>query len=263
MDPVEVSKLDELLARAENLMDRVEDTYLITKDILLGTQISDWIEDLKTSGTESATYSDADRMNTLIANNDAVNNVNITQYLCDWAVANNKVGTYFGALLGNVSGVTWNSLSTAAQVCGNVTAFTGIANNNTAISVSLSNSVMRQAMYNAYTTTESILVASSVAMNVVRSLATVKDLNDNAATIGGSGSPYKMFMLEASCGTVINKYDARTVTATLASGSQISESLYTSRMNERETWTVNKFVSKITIDEGSSGVPQIIYLSMD
>lgn len=263
MEPIEVGKLDELLKRAENLMNRVEDTYLVAKDILMGTNVADWVEDLATSGKQSATYSDADRMNVLIANVDAVNNINVTQYLCDWAAANNKAGVYFGTVLGNVSGVTWDSLTTAAQVCGNAAAFTAIANNNTTISVSLSNSTMRQAMYNAYATTESILAASSVAMNVVRSLATTKNLDDNAATIGGTSAPYKMFMLEASCGSVINKYDKRTVTATLASGSQISEELYTGRMDERETWTVNRFVSKISINAGSSGIPQIIYLSMD
>ena len=162
MDKVVYDRIDDVLGRIESLYGRVEDTYLVAKDILLGTQISDWIADLKASGTASATYSDASRMNVLIANEDAANNVDVAKYLVQWAVANNKYGTYCGAACGAVSGVTWDSLTTPNAVMGNATAFTALCGNSVAFKASMQNSGCKTAIWDNSVLTESIIVANAL-----------------------------------------------------------------------------------------------------
>lgn len=171
MDTVVYDRIEDVLGRIESLYGRVEDTYLVAKDILLGTQISDWIADLKASGTASATYSDATRMNALIANEDAANNSDVAKYLVQWAVANNKYGTYCGAACGAVSGVTWGSLTTPNAVAGNGAAFTALCENSVAFYASMSVQTFRQAVWSNLSVTDTIIRTSSVAMNVLKTIA--------------------------------------------------------------------------------------------
>lgn len=170
MDTVVYDRIEDVLGRIESLYGRVEDTYLVAKDILLGTQISDWIADLKASGTASATYSDATRMNALIANEDAANNSDVAKYLVQWAVANNKYGTYCGAACGAVSGVTWDSLTTPNAVMGNATAFTALCGNSVAFKASMQNSGCKTAIVENVTTTENIIRGSNTALTVLNGL---------------------------------------------------------------------------------------------
>lgn len=190
MDTVVYDRIEDVLGRIESLYGRVEDTYLVAKDILLGTQISDWIADLKASGTASATYSDASRMNVLIANEDAANNSDVAKYLVQWAVANNKYGTYCGAACGAVSGVTWDSLTTPNAVMGNATAFTALCGNGVAFDATIKNSACRTAIWNnAASVTENIIVNSSTALNVMRNNMVVQ-------TSGGTYNDIKWFFVE-------------------------------------------------------------------
>ena len=170
MDTVVYDRIEDVLGRIESLYGRVEDTYLVAKDILLGTQISDWIADLKASGTASATYSDASRMNALIANEDAANNVDVAKYLVQWAVANNKFGTYCGAACGAVSGVTWDSLTTPNAVMSNAAAFTALCGNSVAFKASMQNGSCKSAIYNNANVTEGVIRSSSTGMTVFRGL---------------------------------------------------------------------------------------------
>lgn len=163
-------RIDDVLNRVESLFGRVEDTYLVAKDILLGTQISDWIADLKASGTASATYSDATRMNALIANEDAANNSDVAKYLVQWAVANNKYGTYCGAACGAVSGVTWDSLTTPNAVMGNATAFTALCGNSTAIYETLNVKSCRQAIWSNLSICDSIIRSNNTSLKAMQSL---------------------------------------------------------------------------------------------
>lgn len=171
MDTVVYDRIEDVLGRIESLYGRVEDTYLVAKDILLGTQISDWIADLKASGTASATYSDASRMNVLIANEDAANNSDVAKYLVQWAVANNKYGTYCGAACGAVSGVTWDSLTTPNAVMSNATAFTALCGNSVALNEAMLSDDCKASIWNNALVTENPLRNSSIALNVLNSLS--------------------------------------------------------------------------------------------
>lgn len=194
MEPIEVGKLDELLDRATSLMNRVEDTYLVAKDILMGTNIADWVADLEASGTGSATYADSDRMNALIGNTDACRNVNVAQYLLDWAVAQNKASTYFSSALGDVSGVTWESLTSVNAIMANSTAFTAIAGDSLVYEVTAKNVPCRQAIFSNADTTEDIIKASNTALNVMRN----KLLQKNSMTGYGNKEFVKnMFLMTA------------------------------------------------------------------
>lgn len=170
MDTVVYDRIEDVLGRIESLYGRVEDTYLVAKDILLGTQISDWIADLKASGTASATYSDASRMNVLIANEDAANNSDVAKYLVQWAVANNKFGTYCGGACGTVSGVTWDSLTTPNAVAANATAFTALCGNSVAIYEVLKVKVCKQAIWANLTICDTIIRGSNTAMSALEKL---------------------------------------------------------------------------------------------
>lgn len=156
MDKVVYDRIDDVLNRVESLFGRVEDTYLVAKDILLGTQISDWIADLKASGTSSATYQDASRMNALIANNDAANNSDVAKYLVQWAIANNKFGTYCGGACENVSGVSWDSLTTPNAVMGNAAGFTALCENAIASKEIMNNPTCRSAICENAAVTEPV-----------------------------------------------------------------------------------------------------------
>lgn len=194
MEPIEVGKLDELLERATSLMNRVEDTYLVAKDILLGTNISDWVADLEASGTSSATYGDSDRMNALIENTDACRNANVAQYLLAWAVLQNKANTYFGSALGDSSGVTWESLTSVNAIMANSAAFTAIAGDSLVYEVTAKNVPCRQAIFSNSDTTEDIIKASDTALNVMRN----KLLQRNSMTGYGNKEFVKnMFLMTA------------------------------------------------------------------
>lgn len=184
MEPIEVGKLDELLDRATNLMNRVEDTYLVAKDILMGTQIGDWIADLKASGTASATYGDSSRMNVLIANEDAANNSDVAKYLVQWAVANNKFGTYCGAACGAVSGVTWDSLTTPNTVMGNAAAFTALCGNSVAIYEVLKVKACKQAIWANLAICDTIIRSSDTASSALEKLCSNVEFRIEEASQG-------------------------------------------------------------------------------
>ena len=164
MGAIERDKLDEILKilnKQDEKLSKVyqfsNETNAVVKDILMGTQTSDWIKDLETNGTGSATYKDASRMETLIALEDACLNLNITSMLCEWAVDNNKAGTYFGTVLGEVSGVNWSNLTSINSLSANSTALTEILTNTTTLDVFMNNAKCKQSLYINYSVSSEIL----------------------------------------------------------------------------------------------------------
>ena len=236
MDTVVYDRIEDVLGRIESLYGRVEDTYLVAKDILLGTQISDWIADLKASGTASATYSDASRMNALIANEDAVNNVDVTQYLCDWAVSNNKTGVYFGSIVGDIVGVDWSALSTADSIM-TETVFGAIANDHTAFGALSNNTTCARAMYNAHAITEDIINESQAINQMSSVIATITNHNP-------SQFEYLFLRYFDPTGTGTPAYS---YSVTFADGSQQS---YEVRFDSGNV-LVNRFVRTLVCTEGS------------
>lgn len=183
------SRIDDLIAKADEIKLAVDDlqadvalfgsmlddiqnftneTNVVVKDILLGTQIADWIEDLKASGTSSATYNDETRMNTLIANTDAARTTSISQILYDWSVSKNKTGVYFGACVGNVSDVNWNNLTTPSAVTSNLNAFEAVAKDEIAFRVSMDNSVTKTAIRTNWSVTEEPM-GNVIAVSILQS----------------------------------------------------------------------------------------------
>lgn len=229
MDTVVYDRIEDVLGRIESLYGRVEDTYLVAKDILLGTQISDWIADLKASGTASATYSDASRMNVLIANEDAANNSDVAKYLVQWAVANNKYGTYCGAACGAVSGVTWDSLTTPNAVMGNATAFAALCGNSVAIYEAFRARSIRLDIWNNLNVCDSIVRSSTTALQALNRMSKTELITNLIAK--------NLFLFK----TKINNSDTFSIKVTCApNGEQVTVSTGYGIWKD-----VNRFVSKI------------------
>lgn len=248
MEPIEVSKLDELLERATSLMNRVEDTYLVAKDILLGTQISDWIADLAASGTSSATYQDASRMNTLIANEDAVNTTSIATLLRDWSIANNKTGIFFGTYLNNPSEVDWSSLTTPSSITANAIALNAIIGNDTAFKYAFDLTAFRNTLYDNSFVTESIMQANLSKFNQYRS--------DFYAAWNDSGSKSgKLFVTYIGLDENSSHYGGNyTYNVTFKDGSSDSGS-YTSSAPSGDTLaTYNRFCSNVSMSAGGGWI---------
>lgn len=161
MGIIEIDKLDTLLVRHAELKVAVDafgqtlnevqryanETNIVVKDILTGRQISAWVDDLAASGKNSATYKDASRMNALLDSKDACRNNKVSQHIFDFAVANNKTGTYFGTALDNAGGVSWATLTTPASVCGNTAAFALIAKDEIAFDACVGNNTFTPFIY--------------------------------------------------------------------------------------------------------------------
>lgn len=245
MEPIEVGKLDEILTRLDaqdaqlaSIFALSNETNALAKDILQGTQIAEWIEDLQTSGTSSATYADDDRMEVLIGNTNAAQNVAIAQYLLDWAVAHNQTGTYLGACVGDVAGVTWSSLTTPTQVCGNSSAFSAAANNDTAFNAMLGNASCKSAMYDGYATTENVIRSSAVALAALRA-------KQSTSWQGSGGNEYIAFNNLGKAFILGNNQKYKNASVTRPGGGYITEN---------DTTAINRFGSQVTINLPYSGV---------
>lgn len=255
MEPIEVSKLDQILTRLDaqdtqlaSIYGFVNETNVVVKDILQGRQLSEWITDLVTSGTSSATYGNGDRMNMLIADSDACKNTDVTQYLLDWAVAHNKAGTYYNSVLGPVSGATWANLTTADSVMANSASFTAVAANNTTFTASMNNSTCRTAIYNNAATTENIILASSVAMAVLNAK---KQRIQTAEVSGGTKVSGKYFAFSGFA------YKSTLYWTNVAGGTGGAECTGTDSYTQQVP--INKFISDIQF-VGSRTQPIFMYV---
>lgn len=110
-------------------LSKINDTYLVCKDILTGQQVSDWVADLKAYGTSSETYANSSRMTTLVNSSDAVGNSDVTKTILDWSLDNAMVGSYFGTLTGDTT-VSWSALTTADALVSSEDALCGVIIND-------------------------------------------------------------------------------------------------------------------------------------
>lgn len=163
--------VDEFGEMLEDIQTFTNETNLVVKDILNGRQLSEWIADLAASGKESATYADAGRMQALAEDTDACKNVQVSQHIFDWCVTNNKVGTYYNSIFGAVSGVTWNILTTPALAYANASAFSKVANDSTAFTTAMENSISKKAIWNNLNVCDGIIRSSSTALNKLDEMA--------------------------------------------------------------------------------------------
>lgn len=150
MDKVVYDRIEDVLSRIESLYGRVEDTYLVAKDILMGTNIADWIADLKDFGKSSVTYADASRMNTLIANEDAAKNADVNQILFDWSLDNSTLGTFLESCIGDTSSASFEAVTTFQTLID--TATQEIFTNSVLSGFVASNHSAVKALYNNYST---------------------------------------------------------------------------------------------------------------
>ena len=161
------AEFDDVLAAISNVQLRVDDIYF-------GNQLSEWVSDLETFGKSSVTYQDASRMSAIVSSVDACKNENISTMILEWAVSNNKVGTYFGSILDNPTSVSWASLSTPANVIGNSSAFTLIGKDTNALSKVMNNSNCKVQIFNQRGTTESVIRSNSDILENLRKYKTQK-----------------------------------------------------------------------------------------
>lgn len=232
------AKIDGLDVDIEDLNELALTIKTTVDDVLNGTQLSDWISDLETSGKSSATYNDASRMNTLIANEGACKNTKINQHLFDWSVINNRVGTFYNSGLGAVSGVTWSSILTPAQVSSNSSAFRAVAKNADMFTVFLNNATAKATLWTNSSVTESIL-ASGTANSVLKQYATRKTHGSLDNVVPGN---VRWFLFETNDNVWWHHLDLA-----LKNGGEIERLGDTS--SKQDIYRVNKFVTQISTSE--------------
>lgn len=89
-----IAKIDAITDSINLIYTFANETNVIVKDILLGSNIAEWIDDLAENGTSSTTYKDTSRMNTLLKSSDACKNNTVNDYLFRYAYSNNLVGLF-------------------------------------------------------------------------------------------------------------------------------------------------------------------------
>lgn len=219
------------------------ETNVVVKDILNGRQISEWIADLETSGTASATYADSDRMNALIADTDACKNVKIAQILLNWSVNQNKANTFFGSALGDVSGVTWDSLASVNAIMANSAALTKIANDKTVFDAVMNNSECKLGIWNNASTAESIFSESSIAQNIFTKHKESVEIYDAWEDRVSKPLTKNAYLLGVYFRYGDTHYDLSIIINKPSGGS----STLTKRPNDGETISVKQFMTKVTV----------------
>lgn len=270
MEPIEVSKLDELMAKHAELkaavdsfgatLDEIQtyanETNVVVKDILSGRQISEWIQDLKTFGTSADTYSNSDRMNTLLADSDAAKNPDVEGYILQWALANNKFGTYLNTAIGTVSGVNWTSLTTPEQVFSNSTAANAVFGSSVAFNNILDTGGCGQAIVDNYTITESLLENNPVSWGILTSRKQrVMVLNAGSyTTVSKDNIAYYLWDYQTGAA----QGASASLNITLANGSAVSAR---AGSQEKKTGEVNGLVTAYTTTT-TTGTTYLAYVDL-
>ncbi len=190
--PSRAAKLDNLDAsvssvekKVENINNKTQELLLslneskqidtiilsVANDILLGGKVADWVADLKKSGKTSETYSNLENMTILCATSSACLDTSINAMLFDYAITNNlNIGKFFGAIIGAVDGVVWDTLTTISSVTANTAAFTAITKSMTAFKLLMSEPKANITLYNNRSVTQPILATrTDVIMTVLKS----------------------------------------------------------------------------------------------
>ena len=163
-------------------LSKINDTYLICKDILTGQQVSDWVADLKAYGTSSETYANSSRMTTLVNSSDAVGDSGVTKTILGWSLDNAMVGTYFGTLTGDTT-VSWSSLTTADELVSSEDAFAAMCSNDDAWSRLRDTNALKTATANIFSTTLASYVKNSAAVKERLDKESTSELTKTGASV--------------------------------------------------------------------------------
>lgn len=154
-------EMESVYTDIDYIKETVGNIKITVEDIYTGNQISEWVSDLTSFGTNSTTYKDASRMNVLITNKDACENASIDDYLFTWAVSNNKTGTFLKNSLASPGSTNWDSLTTPDSIAKNGTAFSTLCNDSRNFELFIGNSTCKTAIWNNSSVTESKLTATA------------------------------------------------------------------------------------------------------
>lgn len=152
-------EMESVYVDIDYIKETVADIKITVEDIYTGNQLSEWIDDLESFGSGSTTYRDAARMNTLITNYEACSNTAIDNHLFNWALVNNKLGTFIGTALNNTS-VSWSSLTTPNSIAANSSAFAAMGRDSRVFGLYFENSTCKQCIWNNRSTVKSGLSAA-------------------------------------------------------------------------------------------------------
>lgn len=158
-----ISEVDEKVVVLSSLIDNVQyiisSTNSIVKDILYGTQISEWITDLETGGESSTTYSDSSRMIALVKEPSATQNTNISAIIYKWAYNNSMLPDYFLSCTQNDS-IAWSNFSNLDSICKNKDAFSAAVSVSVSADSVFAHQASRKTIFSNYSVTESVLSQS-------------------------------------------------------------------------------------------------------
>ena len=172
-------EMESVYTDIDYIKEAVADIKLTVEDIYTGNQLSEWIDDLESFGSGSTTYRDATRMNTLITNYEACSNTAIDNHLFNWALANNKLGTFIGTALDNTS-VSWSNLTTPNSIAANSTAFNAMSKDSRIFGLYFENSTCKQCIWNNRSKVKSGLLN---AQNYLLTKASSAQTRDDARNI--------------------------------------------------------------------------------
>lgn len=230
-------EMESVYVDIDYLKDAVGSIKITVEDIYTGNQISEWVADLESFGTSAATYSDSSRMNVLITNSDAVQNNNIQKILFDWAVANSKPGLFIKTFTNNGGGISWDSITQAAQLSNNTNVFSYIINDTTLWDLIMGNSSTRQQINSNFTITEPIIISKINQANVAKYIKNKKITPQGYGSINYNTGNYFVVSLTATSMRLEN------VTVNNRDGSSIR----ISKLSINDTKTINKFGTDINI----------------
>lgn len=245
-----ISEVDEKVVVLSSLIDNVQyiisSTNSIVKDILYGTQISEWITDLETGGESSTTYSDSSRMTALVKEPSATQNTNISAIIYKWAYNNSMLPDYFLSCTQNDS-IAWSDFSNLDSICKNEDAFSAAVSVSVSADSVFAHQASRKTIFSNYSVTESVLKQSVP-------LASLKKLN-KSKTVQSNLDPFvkNMFILQ------FNKIglsfdDGYYGIYTTPSGQQVE-----GRASIYNATQINKFATQITC----SGVHTLTFTYVD
>lgn len=246
-------KLDNNFSSIQNQLSYIKITV---DDILLGRNLSEWIEDLKVHGVNSDTYKSSERMDILIKDRDSCMNPDVESYILKWGIANNKIGIYLNSVIGNVSGVTWSSLATPNDVFSNSKAVDAVFSSATAFNNILNTGGCGQAIIDNYSVTESRITSNPTSRSIINN-------RKKSEYILNAGS-YKEVTRDNVAYYAFHYYvgaaqsASSSVSITVVNGNSISKSVGGS---QREEADINKFISKIYAST-STGTVKLDYTDL-
>ena len=233
-------RIDELKNTADAILNFASETNIVVKDILQGRQISDWVEDLKTHGTNSDTYKNSERMNALIADRDSCMNPDVESYILKWGIANNKIGIYLNSVIGNVSGVTWSSLTTPNSVFSNSKAVDAVFGSSIAFNNIINTGGCGKAIIDNYSITESRITSNPTSWSIINNRKKSENILNAGIYTEVTRDNIAYYAFHYYVGAAQSA--SSSVSITVINGNSINKSVGSSGRAEGD---INKFISEI------------------